>query len=107
MNPRPRKSIAERLRAFPVLALNKHFDLAIRILDYDAHAIGSGAGAAAVCFVELRAAGSDAVLGAGMHRNIVVSDRLTFRDHSLQQPTTLYLAGQTKGVRNVWASLVV
>ncbi|MGH9645570.1 MAG: 2-isopropylmalate synthase, partial [Bryobacteraceae bacterium] len=34
-----------------VHALNKHFDLAIRILDYDEHAVGSGADATAVCFV--------------------------------------------------------
>ena len=56
-----------------VHALNKHFDLAIRILDYDEHAVGSGADAAAVCFVELRAAESDAVMGAGMHRNILTA----------------------------------
>jgi 2-isopropylmalate synthase len=56
-----------------VHALNKHFDLAIRILDYDEHAVGSGADAAAVCFVELRAADSDAVMGVGMHRNIMTA----------------------------------
>jgi 2-isopropylmalate synthase len=56
-----------------VHALNKHFDLAIRILDYDEHAVGSGADAAAVCFVELRAAESDAVMGVGMHRNILTA----------------------------------
>jgi 2-isopropylmalate synthase len=56
-----------------VQAVNKHFDLGIRILDYDEHAIGSGAGATAVCFVELRAGDSDAVMGAGMHRNILTA----------------------------------
>jgi 2-isopropylmalate synthase len=56
-----------------VNAVNKHFDLGIRILDYDEHAVGSGAGATAVCFVELRAADSDAVMGAGMHRNILTA----------------------------------
>jgi 2-isopropylmalate synthase len=56
-----------------VKALNRHFDLAIRILDYDEHAVGSGADAAAVSFVELRAADSDAVLGVGMHRNILTA----------------------------------
>ena len=56
-----------------VHALNKHFDLAIRILDYDEHAVGSGADAAAVCFVELRAGESDPVMGVGMHRNILTA----------------------------------
>jgi 2-isopropylmalate synthase len=56
-----------------VQAINKHFDLAIRILDYDEHAIGSGADAVAVCFVELRASDSDAVMGVGTHRNIVTA----------------------------------
>jgi 2-isopropylmalate synthase len=56
-----------------VLAINKHFDLAFRILDYEEHAVGCGAGAAAVCFVELRAAESDAVMGVGMHRNILTA----------------------------------
>jgi 2-isopropylmalate synthase len=56
-----------------VNAVNKHFDLGIRILDYDEHAVGSGAGATAVCFVELRAGDSDAVMGAGMHRNILTA----------------------------------
>ena len=37
-----------------VLAINKHFDLAIRILDYEEHAVGNGA-----------------VMGVGMHRNIL------------------------------------
>ncbi len=56
-----------------VQALNRHFDLSIRILDYDEHAVGSGADATAVCFVELRAADTDAVMGAGMHRNILTA----------------------------------
>jgi 2-isopropylmalate synthase len=56
-----------------VQALNKHFDLAIRILDYDEHAVGSGADATAVCFVELRAADSSTVMGVGMHRNILTA----------------------------------
>jgi 2-isopropylmalate synthase len=60
-----------------VHALNRHFDLAIRILDYDEHAVGGGADATAVCFVELRAAESisdnTAVMGAGMHQNILTA----------------------------------
>jgi 2-isopropylmalate synthase len=56
-----------------VQALNSHFSLAIRILDYDEHAIGSGADATAVCFVELRVADGDPVRGAGMHHNILTA----------------------------------
>ena len=54
-------------------ALNKEFDLAIRILDYDEHAVGGGADAKAVCFVELRSGDADAVLGVGMHGNILTA----------------------------------
>ncbi|MEO5924701.1 MAG: 2-isopropylmalate synthase [Bryobacteraceae bacterium] len=56
-----------------VQALNLHFDLGIRVLDYDEHAVGSGADATAVCFVELRAGDSNAVMGVGMHRNILTA----------------------------------
>jgi len=56
-----------------VQALNKEFDLAIRILDYAEHAVGSGADAAAVCCVELRTGQSDPVMGVGMHRNILTA----------------------------------
>jgi LeuA allosteric (dimerisation) domain/HMGL-like len=41
--------------------------------DYDEHAVGSGADAAAVCCVELRAGESDPVIGVGMHRNILTA----------------------------------
>ena len=54
-------------------ALNKEFDLAVRILDYDEHAVGSGADAKAVCFVELRSGDADAVMGVGMHGNILTA----------------------------------
>ena len=56
-----------------VNALNKQFGLAIRVLDYDEHAVGGGADAAAVCFLELRAGQSDPVMGVGMHRNILTA----------------------------------
>ena len=56
-----------------VAALNKEFDLGVRILDYDEHAVGSGADAAAVCFVEMRASESDVVMGVGIHRNILTA----------------------------------
>ena len=56
-----------------VQALNKEFDLAVRILDYDEHAVGSGADATAISFVELRAGESDLVTGVGLHRNILTA----------------------------------
>jgi 2-isopropylmalate synthase len=56
-----------------VHALNQELDLAVRILDYDEHAIGSGADATAVSFVELRAGDTNAVMGVGMHRNILTA----------------------------------
>jgi 2-isopropylmalate synthase len=56
-----------------VQALNKQFELGVRILDYDEHAVGGGADAAAVCCVELRAGESDPVMGVGIHRNILTA----------------------------------
>jgi 2-isopropylmalate synthase len=54
-------------------ALNKEFDIAVRILDYEEHAVGSGADATAVSFVELRVGESDPKIGVGMHRNILTA----------------------------------
>ncbi len=78
-----------------VHALNRHFELAIRILDYDEHAVGSGADATAVCFVELRAAESETVMGVGMHRNILTASlnaitsalNRAIRDHVISLPS--------------------
>lgn len=94
-----------------VQALNTHFDLAIRILDYDEHAIGSGADASAVCFVELRASDGNPVMGAGMHRNILtaslnaiasainraIRDRLIAL-HKSRSKSVEYLVGNNKDV---------
>jgi len=92
-----------------VQALNTHFDLAIRILDYDEHAIGSGADATAVCFVEVRTGNSDPVMGAGMHRNILTASlnaiasamNRAIRDRVISLPkpplkSAEYLVGNTK-----------
>ena len=56
-----------------VHAMNKEFGLELRVLSYDEHAIGSGADATAVCFVEVRAGEGDPVTGVGMHRNILTA----------------------------------
>ena len=68
--------------------LQREFGIRVRIADYEEHAIGEGAGATAICFVEAHVSppGNDGlakaqssepmevahrVLGAGMHGNIV------------------------------------
>lgn len=51
----------------------REFGIDIRIIDYEEHAIGRGADAAAVCFVQANVAGANAVLGVGMHGNIVTA----------------------------------
>ena len=84
-----------------VHALNKQFDLGVRILDYDEHAVGSGADATAVCCVELRAGQSDPVMGAGMHRNILTASlqaitsalNRALRDQIISLPRTSVQAG--------------
>jgi 2-isopropylmalate synthase len=45
----------------------------MRLLDYEEHAVGGGADAAAISFVEIRAGASDSVIGVGMHRNILTA----------------------------------
>jgi len=44
-----------------------------QILDYQEHAIGSGADARAVCFVEIQARDTESRFGVGIHRNIVTA----------------------------------
>jgi 2-isopropylmalate synthase len=51
----------------------REFGIDVRIVDYEEHAIGGGADAAAVCFVEATIGGAGAVFGVGMHRNIVTA----------------------------------
>jgi len=51
----------------------REFGLDVRIADYEEHAVGSGADAAAVCFVEAHICDGLPVFGVGMHRNIVTA----------------------------------
>lgn len=51
----------------------REFSIDVRIIDYEEHAIGAGADAAAVCFVEAEVAGVSSVFGVGMHGNIVTA----------------------------------
>ena len=54
-------------------AINNKFELDARILDYEEHAVGSGADATAVAFVELRLGAIQPTFGVGMHPNIVTA----------------------------------
>lgn len=55
-------------------ALNRHCGLAVRVVDYHEHAIGAGADATAVSYVEIRMNGEPAVwFGVGIDNNIVTA----------------------------------
>jgi 2-isopropylmalate synthase len=51
----------------------REFGVNVRIVDYEEHAIGSGAHASAVCFVEALVGDAGSVFGVGMHGNIVTA----------------------------------
>ena len=51
----------------------REFGIEVRVADYEEHAIGSGADAVAVCFVEIHTKNARSVFGVGMHRNIVTA----------------------------------
>ena len=55
-----------------VEALNSAFGLAIEVADYSEHAMGTGADATAVAYVELLGGGSSR-FGVGQHKNIVMA----------------------------------
>ena len=50
---------------------HREFGIPVSIADYEEHAIGDGADAQAICFVEARVAGAPPVFGVGMHGSIV------------------------------------
>ncbi len=54
-----------------VNALRGHFGIAVQVIDYDEHAIGSGADAQAVAYVAVRGADGRRCYGVGLHSNIV------------------------------------
>ena len=55
-----------------VEALNSAFGLAIEVADYSEHALGTGADATAVAYVELLSGGTSR-FGVGQHKNIVLA----------------------------------
>ncbi|MCB1919484.1 MAG: 2-isopropylmalate synthase [Candidatus Competibacteraceae bacterium] len=55
-------------------ALNRHFGLNVRVVDYHEHAIGTGANATAVSYVEVRLNGdATSLFGVGIDSNIVTA----------------------------------
>ena len=54
-------------------ALNRHCGLAVRVVDYHEHAIGAGANANAVSYVEIRMDNGAALFGAGIDSDIVAA----------------------------------
>jgi len=54
-------------------AMRRHCGVDIKLVDYHEHAIGAGANATAVSYVEIRTGGGNAVFGVGMHGNIVTA----------------------------------
>ena len=56
-----------------VAALNDAFGLDVQVIDYHEHAVGAGANATAVAYVEARAGTGESSFGVGMHKNIVTA----------------------------------
>ncbi|MFO1371241.1 MAG: 2-isopropylmalate synthase [Candidatus Competibacteraceae bacterium] len=54
-------------------ALSRHCGLDVRVVDYHEHAIGAGANATAVSYVEVRMDGEAALFGVGIDSNIVTA----------------------------------
>jgi 2-isopropylmalate synthase len=56
-----------------IYGFRREFGIDLRIVDYQEHAMGSGADAVAVCFVEIHTKNARSVFGVGIHRNIVTA----------------------------------
>ncbi|MFZ1326891.1 MAG: 2-isopropylmalate synthase [Candidatus Contendobacter sp.] len=55
-------------------ALNRHCGLELKVVDYHEHALGAGANATAICYVEARMHGEpDSLFGVGMDNHIVTA----------------------------------
>ncbi|MFO1430308.1 MAG: 2-isopropylmalate synthase [Candidatus Competibacteraceae bacterium] len=54
-------------------AMRRHCGVDIKLVDYHEHAIGAGANATAVSYVEIRTSQGNAIFGVGMHGNIVTA----------------------------------
>lgn len=56
-----------------VEAMNQEFGLDLRVIDYQEQAIGKGASASAMAFIEIQFGESESLFGAGMNPNIVTA----------------------------------
>ncbi len=56
-----------------VAGMNQHLDSAVRVLDYHEHAVGSGADAQAVAYLELRIGNAVTLFGVGIDSHIVLA----------------------------------
>jgi len=54
-------------------AMRRHCGVDIKLVDYHEHAIGAGANATAVSYVEISTRSGNALFGVGMHSNIVTA----------------------------------
>jgi len=54
-----------------IAGFQREFGLNVRITNYEEHAIGDGANACAICYVQAQIGDSPQVFGVGMHGNIV------------------------------------
>jgi 2-isopropylmalate synthase len=54
-------------------ALNRSFGLALKVADYREHAVGAGADAEAVAYVELNLGRESSLFGVGRDKSIVVA----------------------------------
>ncbi|OWW19745.1 2-isopropylmalate synthase [Noviherbaspirillum denitrificans] len=57
----------------PIDAFARALGIDVVIMDYQEHALGSGAGARAACYVELRVNNGPSLFGVGIHENIVTA----------------------------------
>ena len=84
-----------------VHALRAEFDLPLEVLDFSEHAVGAGADAAAVAYVEARDGGGTIHWGVGMHESVltaslraVVSAFTRLHPDTSERPSAPRLVGQ-------------
>ena len=56
-----------------VNAVSGELGVAVKVMDYQEHAVGAGADATAVSYVEVKVGGDRPLFGVGMHKNIVAA----------------------------------
>jgi 2-isopropylmalate synthase len=70
-----------------VAGINQHLDAAVRVLDYHEHAVGSGADAQAVAYLELRIGGALTYFGVGIDSHIVLASLKAIVSGVLRAPS--------------------